>query len=293
QPRARPDQDSQREAGQGEGRGRGAPGDSGVPRWPLFDAGGPVPQTVVDDWLETYKQDRETGFLELANFIVRSCGCRGVVTPEMFRHLQNSEIIQHLTEKFEEDSADYPLSLGTQPWRRFRAGFCELVAVVVRRCQYSVVYDEFLMDALISLLTGLSDSQVRAFRHTSTLAAMKLMTALVNVALGVSLHQENNQRQYEAERSKGPGRRATDRLEALLEKRRELQEQQEEIENMMNAIFKGVFVHRYRLGLAQQLGGRRGSRDWGEGARSVVWPGREGRWEHCGDRDVAPRGTTV
>lgn len=51
---------------------------------------------------------------------------------------------------------------------------------------------------------------------------MKLMTALVEVALGVSLHRDNNQRQYEAERGKGPGRRATDRLEALLEKRREV-----------------------------------------------------------------------
>uniref|UniRef100_A0A8C3F4V1 Cohesin subunit SA n=1 Tax=Chrysemys picta bellii TaxID=8478 RepID=A0A8C3F4V1_CHRPI len=144
------------------------------------------------------------------------------------------------------DSAEYPLVLTTQPWRKFQAGFCELVTVLVRRCQYSIIYDEYLMDTLISLLTGLSDSQVRAFRHTSTLAAMKLMTSLVRVALGVSLHKDNNQRQYEAERSKGPSRRATDKLEALLEKRRELQEQQEEIENMMNAIFKGVFVHRYR-----------------------------------------------
>ncbi|XP_074023534.1 cohesin subunit SA-3 [Numenius arquata] len=203
-------------------------------------------ETVVAEWLETYKQDQEMGFLELANFLIRSCGCKGVVTLEMFRNLQNSEIIQQLTEKFEEDSAEYPLSLRTQPWRRFRAGLCELVAAVVRCCQYGVVYDGFLVDAFISLLTSLSDSQVRAFRHTSTLAAMKLMTALVNVALGVRLHQENNQRQYEAERGKELGRRATDKLEALLEKRRELREQQEEIENMMNAIFKGVFVHRYR-----------------------------------------------
>ncbi|KAM6032619.1 cohesin subunit SA-3-like, partial [Chlamydotis macqueenii] len=203
-------------------------------------------ETLADEWLESYKRDRETGFLELVNFIVRSCGCRGAVTPEMFRHLQNSEIIRRLTEKFQEDSAEYPLSLSSWPWRRFRAGFCELLAAVVRRCQYGVVYDEFLLDALIALLTGLSDSQVRAFRHTSTLAAMKLMTALVNVALGVSLQRENNRRHYEAERGKGPGRRATEKLEALLEKRRELQEQQEEIENMMNALFKGVFVHRYR-----------------------------------------------
>ncbi|TFJ96739.1 galectin-4-like [Platysternon megacephalum] len=203
-------------------------------------------ESVVDDWLESYKQNKEAGFLELVNFFIRSCGCKGVVTPEMFRKQQNSEIIQQLTEQFDEDSAEYPLVLTTQPWRKFQAGFCELVTVLVRRCQYSIVYDEYLMDTLISLLTGLSDSQVRAFRHTSTLAAMKLMTALVRVALGVSLHKDNNQRQYEAERSKGPSRRATDKLEALLEKRRELQEQQEEIENMMNAIFKGVFVHRYR-----------------------------------------------
>ncbi|XP_025066885.1 cohesin subunit SA-3 [Alligator sinensis] len=215
----------------------------------LFEAvrsGKTALEVVVDEWLETYKQDRETGFLELANFFIRACGCKGVVTSEMFRKLQNSEIIQQLTEQFAEDSAEYPLALSTQPWRRFREGLCELVATLVRRCQYSVLYDEFLADTLVSLLTGLSDSQVRAFRHTSTLAAMKLMTALVNVALGVSLHEENNQRQYDAEQGKGPGCRAANRLETLLEQRKQLQEQQEEIENMMNAIFKGVFVHRYR-----------------------------------------------
>nr|CAD38679.2 hypothetical protein [Homo sapiens] len=161
-------------------------------------------QSLVDEWLDSYKQDQDAGFLELVNFFIQSCGCKGIVTPEMFKKMSNSEIIQHLTEQFNE------------------------------------------MDDLISLLTGLSDSQVRAFRHTSTLAAMKLMTSLVKVALQLSVHQDNNQRQYEAERNKGPGQRAPERLESLLEKRKELQEHQEEIEGMMNALFRGVFVHRYR-----------------------------------------------
>lgn len=52
---------------------------------------------------------------------------------------------------------------------------------------------------------------------------------------------------------------------------------------MMNAIFKGIFVHRYRSGLAHQLGSGWGSHDWGEGAWSVLWPGWEGRWQLCGD----------
>lgn len=57
-----------------------------------------------------------------------------------------------------------------QQWKKFRANFCEFVQILVRQCQYSIIYDQFLMDNIISLLTGLSDSQVRAFRHTATLA---------------------------------------------------------------------------------------------------------------------------
>ncbi|EPQ04551.1 Cohesin subunit SA-3 [Myotis brandtii] len=203
-------------------------------------------QSLVDEWLESYKQNQDSGFLELINFFIRSCGCKGTVTLEMFKKMSNSEIIRHLTEQFNEDSGDYPLTAPGPSWKKFQGSFCEFVRTLVYQCQYSLLYDGFPMDNLISLLTGLSDSQVRAFRHTSTLAAMKLMTSLVRVALQLSLHRDNSQRQYEAERNKGPAQRAPERLESLLEKRREFQEHQQEIEGMMNALFRGVFVHRYR-----------------------------------------------
>lgn len=57
-----------------------------------------------------------------------------------------------------------------QQWKKFRGNFCDFVAQLVKQCQYSIIYDQYLMDNIISLLTGLSDSQVRAFRHTATLA---------------------------------------------------------------------------------------------------------------------------
>ncbi|EHA98436.1 Cohesin subunit SA-3 [Heterocephalus glaber] len=222
---------------------------SELPACDLFDAVKAAKsdmQSLVDEWLESYKQDEDTGFLELVNFFIRSCGCKGTVTPEMFKKMSNSEVIRHLTEQFNEDSGDYPLTASGPSWKKFQGSFCEFVKMLVCQCQYSLLYDGFPMDNLISLLTGLSDSQVRAFRHTSTLAAMKLMTSLVRVALQLSLHKDNSQRQYESERNKGPEQRSPERLESLLEKRKELQEHQEEIEGMMNAIFRGVFVHRYR-----------------------------------------------
>lgn len=133
-----------------------------------------------------------------------------------------------------------------QQWKKFKLNFCDFVQTLVKQCQYSIIYDQFLMDHLISLLTGLSDSQVRAFRHTATLAAMKLMTALVDVALLVSVNFDNAARQYEAEHLKSRDKRASDRLEALMAKRTELEENMDEIKNMLTYMFKSVFVHRYR-----------------------------------------------
>lgn len=65
-------------------------------------------------------------------------------------------------------------------WKKFRSNFCDFVANLVKQCQYSIIYDQYLMDNMISLLTGLSDSQVRAFRHTATLAG-KLFNNLIYI----------------------------------------------------------------------------------------------------------------
>lgn len=201
---------------------------------------------IVDEWIEKYKINRDNALLMLMQFFINGSGCKGRITPEMQESMEHVAIIRKMTEEFDEESGEYPLIMTGQPWKKFRGNFCEFVQILVRQCQYSIIYDQFLMDNVISLLTGLSDSQVRAFRHTATLAAMKLMTALVDVALTVSVNLDNTQRQYEAERQKAREKRANDRLESLMAKRKELEENMDEIKNMLTYMFKSVFVHRYR-----------------------------------------------
>ncbi|XP_041483045.1 cohesin subunit SA-1-like isoform X3 [Lytechinus variegatus] len=203
-------------------------------------------QTVVDDWIESYKINREEALLDLINFFIHSSGCKGTVTAEMMTTMEHSDIIRRMTEEFDEETGDYPLIISGQFYKKFRSSFCDFVSVLVRQCQYSILYDQYMADNIISLLTGLSDSQVRAFRHTSTLAAMKLMTALVNVALNLSVSLDNTQRQHDAERAKQSSKRASEKIELLMAKRQEIMENTEEIQQMMNNIFKGIFVHRYR-----------------------------------------------
>ncbi|GJQ69799.1 putative STAG domain protein [Trypoxylus dichotomus] len=201
---------------------------------------------IVDDWIESYKINRESALISLMQFFINASGCKGRITQQMTATMEHAAIIRKMTEEFDEESGEYPLIMAGQSWKKFRSNFCDFVQTLVKQCQYSIIYDQYLMDNVISLLTGLSDSQVRAFRHTATLGAMKLMTALVDVALTVSVNLDNTQRQYEAERQKTREKRASDRLESLLQKRQELEENMDEIKNMLTYMFKSVFVHRYR-----------------------------------------------
>ncbi|ESN95831.1 hypothetical protein HELRODRAFT_86353, partial [Helobdella robusta] len=201
---------------------------------------------VVDEWIESYKRDRDTHLLELIQFFIHASGCRGQVTLHMQNTMEHAEIIRKMTEEFDEESGDYPLIMTGPQWKKFKVNFCDFISLLVKQCQYSIIYDQFLMDNIISLLTGLTDSQVRAFRHTSTFAAMKLMTALVDVALNLSIALDHTQRQLEAEQSKSKNKQAADRLELLTEKKKETEDNLDEIRHMLTYIFKGVFVHRYR-----------------------------------------------
>uniref|UniRef100_A0AAR2LF71 Cohesin subunit SA n=1 Tax=Pygocentrus nattereri TaxID=42514 RepID=A0AAR2LF71_PYGNA len=203
-------------------------------------------QAVVDDWIEAYIMDREPALLDLISFFIQCSGCKGVVTAEMFQSKEDTDVMSKMVEDLDEDSGEYPLVMSGLYWKKFRSHFCEFVSVLVAQCQYSVIFDNYLLNTLISLLTELSASCVRAFRHTCTLAAVKLLSALVNVALSLSVSVDNSQRLYEVELAKTSSKRVSPRLERIQRKITELQDRKLETEDMMDAIFKGVFLKRYR-----------------------------------------------
>lgn len=79
-----------------------------------------------------------------------------------------------------------------QSWKRFRQNYCDFVGILVKQCQYSIIYDQYLMDNLISLFTGLSDSQVRAFRHTATLGGKFRLIAELMFFIIMDVIQNNS-----------------------------------------------------------------------------------------------------
>uniref|UniRef100_A0A3Q1CT02 Cohesin subunit SA n=1 Tax=Amphiprion ocellaris TaxID=80972 RepID=A0A3Q1CT02_AMPOC len=225
-------------------------------------------QAVIDDWIEAYVADRDSSLLDLISFFIQCSGCKGVVTAEMCQSKEDSDVMSKMVEELDEDSglqykkflafpwiltvswpmdtdsAEYPLIQSGPYGRWFHSEFCDFVSVLVSQCQHSVIFDSYLMNTLISLLTELSNSYVRAFRHTCTLAAMKLLSALVGVALSLSIGIENSQKLYEVQKTKTVRQKSSQQLERIQKKITE--EKRAEVESMMDIIFKGVFLKRYR-----------------------------------------------
>lgn len=59
-------------------------------------------QTVVDEWIETYKQDRDTALLELMQFFIQCSGCRSKISKQMQATMEHAQIIRKMTEEFDE-----------------------------------------------------------------------------------------------------------------------------------------------------------------------------------------------
>nr|XP_057938083.1 cohesin subunit SA-2 isoform X2 [Doryrhamphus excisus] len=220
---------------------------------------------VIDGWMESYLADRDASLLDLITFFIQCCGCKGVVTAEMCHTKSDSDTMNKMVEELVEDSdevaglqykkflafpwiltvtwpmdadsMEYPLIQPGPHSRWFHSDLSDFVSVLVSQCQHSILFDNYLMTTVVSLLSELSDSHIRAFRHTCTLAAVKLLSSLMEVALNLSVGIENSQKLQRVQR---PSRQKNQGQQKVT------QEKKVEIESMMDVIFKAVFLKRHR-----------------------------------------------
>lgn len=99
-------------------------------------------QSIVDDWIENYKQDRSNALLYLMQYFINASGCKGHITSEMQSTMEHTAIIRKMTEEFDEESGEYPLIMPGQQWKKFKMNFCDSVQTLVKQCQYSIIYDQ-------------------------------------------------------------------------------------------------------------------------------------------------------
>ena len=126
---------------------------------------------LANGWVVRYQNDRDTALLELIQFFFNSSGCKGIVTPDLYRGIGGGfhEVLKKMTDDFQEDGSEYPLTINGQNFRQFKQRLGDFLhQFVSQSAEAELLYDEFMMDYVLQLLIEMSASPVRAFRHTGT-----------------------------------------------------------------------------------------------------------------------------
>ncbi|KAI6189132.1 SCD domain-containing protein [Aphelenchoides besseyi] len=196
---------------------------------------------LVDDWIREYENNVDDAIVKILQFFISSTGCKGAVTAIMIKSVEFKNIIANLSDEFDEDCYDYPLVMSGPQWKKFRSLYGDFVMIFVSKIKSNIIFDEGFTDYILQLLTGLADSQIRAFRHTATFAAMKFSSAMVDLVVELVELKEKNNQQIETEKTKLKQRGTSERLDALLSTKADLETK---IQELLSS--KSVFTHRYR-----------------------------------------------
>lgn len=226
---------------------------SGVPRLPILSELN-IKEDIsikdgVTDWIDCYKrrESANDAIADMLNFILACSGCKARLDKELLKRHEFTEIIQKVTLEFDEDSSEYPLIASNQHTRnKVKQNLSEFINYFVDQIKNSFIYNHELMDSMLGFLTQLSDSQVRAFRHTSTFMAMKFLTATLKVLLEAEENLTAIEKQGENEEKRSSDRQNLPRLQILKKTLEEQKGNVQELKNIWEFAFSSIFSNRYR-----------------------------------------------
>lgn len=103
----------------------------------------------------------------------------------------------------QDDTPIYPLTSKLPVFKKFRKSLSEfLERFIIASAELGSLYTSDLMPTLQTWVIAMSSSQLRSFRHTATVIALEVETALCDVAASVEKEAEVVSRQREGERKR-------------------------------------------------------------------------------------------
>lgn len=185
---------------------------------------------------------------DLVNLVIRCTGCKIEVEAQDIEDPDN--VVSKLTDVQDEFQAqkitDYPLiskAKGNASFRSTMTGFFE---TLINTCHASgLLYsDVALYENLELWVSTMSSSIIRPFRHTATVIALSMGSALCTVANDLAESAAKFTRQKEGEQKKKSVNK--ERVRALEAKIADQGRKRTSIIDNVQQLFDQVYVHRYR-----------------------------------------------
>ncbi|GLE00980.1 hypothetical protein PINS_up009777 [Pythium insidiosum] len=210
---------------------------------------------LVIEWRERFEENNASGAREVLNFVLQACGGQGECVPlsEPLEKLDMSDLVDYVVGDLEQSGDGYPLASRQRAFKKFYISFVDFWDAFVKECYESeLLFTTEIVTQFVDWLTTLSSAEIRAIRHTTTVAAYALGSAMVDCIGTIEKQLGVVERQINAEttsKKKSPARKSpgsSKKLQQLQENRSMYEDRRERLLGMIQLLFNGVVVHRYR-----------------------------------------------
>ncbi|RKP26496.1 hypothetical protein SYNPS1DRAFT_27815 [Syncephalis pseudoplumigaleata] len=190
--------------------------------WPLYDVLLAETSRVADmaaRWCSTYEERPADALTELVNLLIRASRCTGsIAVQQIDEHDSIPSILENLQAAFD--------------------------SLIISDAGESQLWDGHMVNGLTAWIMCMSSSQFRPFRHTATVVAFALASALCFIGQRATTTLRTLRQQLETEQRKH--RPNAQRVASIREQTELLADRQASCDEMLDGLFDGIFVHRYR-----------------------------------------------
>jgi cohesin complex subunit SA-1/2 len=206
-------------------------------------------QDIAREWCKAFDEHESRALAELINFVLRAAGCTSKVTEH---DIEDPDAVSGKVEELQDEyqatePTEYPFMAKTKNATSFKQGVTGFLDVLVRLlAENRFLYNNSeLLENIQVWFASMSTATNRAFRHTSTVVSLSVISALSAVARSVGDNAAKSHRMVETERNKG-NKANKGRIQDMVGKAKEASQLQEIVEALLKDWFDTVFIHRYR-----------------------------------------------
>lgn len=140
----------------------------------------------------------------------------------------------------QDEAPTYPLTSKHPMFKKFRRSLSEFLARLIQSsAELGALYSSDLLMTIQAWVVAMSSSQLRSFRHTATVIALEVETALCEVAAKVVKEAEVISRQREGERKRKGKGAGTGREKDFETKAKEVNDRRSKLDEFLKEFFDG------------------------------------------------------
>jgi STAG domain/Stromalin conservative domain len=201
-------------------------------------------KSVAASFVKRFQSNESEALVDIVNFMLLSCGSTETLSAQDIAEDDRADLIERISKQSKQLAGGYPIVSRKAEFKKFSVRLREFLRHLVLQCPQEVLTGDVLIPHMIDWLKSIAFAALRSFRHTASVMAFDLISALITV---ISSDQKQLQvKLKQLQQAQASKRRNRSKMLQLQDDVQSARSVIRVLRDFIDDAFKGVFINRAR-----------------------------------------------